>query len=313
MKTFLVLVVLIGVSLSLYGVTWASSGASWDSSWLASDAGDIPIMLPLVLQQYTQAPGYLTGKVFDASSPSRVALVDAQVCSAGICDKTDGEGIYLLENIADGLHMLTASAKDFHSLSERVLVKPFQTTRQDFALTPFTELTDVFMRIVLTWDATPTWGADNTPNDLDAHMWLLAPDPPTHVDFDTRGDCTTFPNTCLEVDYQYGFGPETMAIRQLESTVYYYGILNYYRGYPGVPEITQSNARVRIFQEEGMTHEFVVPTTGEGDFWYIFSLNSDGVTATIIEKNCIITYDGNVPACPGEQPLSVPGDLRTMK
>lgn len=308
MRIFLVLLTLIGISLSLGWTAWAS----WDVS-MEFQSEEAPIMMPLVLQQYTQAPGYISGKVFDASSPSRNPLAGAQVCAAGVCDTADEEGVYLLENIPDGLHPVTASVKDFHSLSERVLVKPFQTTQQDFALTPFTELTDVFMRIVLTWDATPTWGPDNTPNDLDAHMWLEAPDPPTHVDFETRGDCTTFPNTCLEVDYQYGFGPETMAIRQLESTVYYYGILNYYRGYPGVPEITQSNARVRLFQEEGMTHEFIVPTNGEGDFWYIFSLSSDGATAAIHVKNCITTYDGNIPVCPGEQPLSAPTGLKKLK
>jgi hypothetical protein len=276
-------------------------------------SAELKTSLPLVLQKYSQTPGSITGRVFDSTSVTRAALADVQVCVAGACDATDVEGVYLLENIPDGLLKVSASATDFHTLTESVLVKPNEATHQDFALTPFSELTDVFMRIVLTWDPTSSWPPDSTPNDLDAHMWLEAPDPPTHVSFDARGDCTTFPNTCLEVDYQYGFGPETMAIRQLENTVYYYGILNYYADYPGVPEITQSNAKVRIYQENGVTYEYSVPKTGEGDFWYIFSIETDGATATIIEKNCITTYDEGIPACPGEQLKERNTTLRPLK
>ncbi len=259
-----------------------------------------PVRLPFVYQNFVQGPGSVTGLVFDATSIDRLPLSDVTVCYLDQCAVTASDGMYLIENLPDGFRRLSASRLEYYSMTENVAIRPFETAEQDFALTPLSEITDVFMRIVLTWSETETWPPDDIRNDLDAHLWLEAPDPPTHINFDDRGDCTTFPDACLEVDYQKGYGPETFAIRQLQNTVYYYGVLNYYSGYPGVPEIVESQAMVRVYLEGGTTMEYTVPATGSGDFWYVFQLVSDGTTATVIERNCITTYDGSPPTCPGE-------------
>jgi adhesin/invasin len=269
---------------------------------LTGEELDNKTALPLVLFGYSDGVGSVTGTAFDATSVNREPLSDVTVCFFERCDLTDSEGSYLIEDIPDGLHRLSASRIDFYDVVEEVVVKPLETAEQDFALLPLSEITDVFMRVLLTWNETETWPPDDVRNDLDAHLWLAAPDPPTHVDFVDRGDCTTFPNACLEVDYQKGFGPETLAIRNLESTVYYYGVLNYYAGYNGVPDITDLGAKVRLYQEGGKLLEYDVPTSGEGDFWYVFQLISDGDTATVVEMNCITAYSGDPPECAPSEP-----------
>jgi hypothetical protein len=259
--------------------------------------------LPFVMFDYTQGDGTITGRVFNGASQERVSIPGATICYKSLCATTGDDGMYTLEGLPDGLRRIDASATDFYSTREEVVVRTDETSQRDIALTPLLELTDVFMRVVLTWDPTPTWPPENTRNDLDANLWMQRLDPPEHLvhifsDTASRGDCTTFPNACLESDYQQGYGPETVAIRQLESTVYYFGVLNYYAGYPGVPPITESQAKVRVYLETGTYYEFSVPTTGNGDFWYAFSMVSDGVTASLQERNCITTYNGEPPTCP---------------
>jgi hypothetical protein len=158
---------------------------------------------------------------------------------------------------------------------------------------------NIKMRFVLTWDPTPAWPnpgspSESTPNDLDAHLWLSALIP-AHVSSQNQGDCTNYPNACLEVDYQLGFGPETVAIRELEVAKYFYGVLNYYQDYPGVPPITKSAAKVQIYDENGLVQAFQAPTSGQGDFWYVFSMDQSG---SITPQNCILYYSGGVPKCP---------------
>jgi hypothetical protein len=274
---------------------------------------DLKTSMPLVLFGFRDGVGSVTGTVFDATSITREPLSDVSVCFQGQCDQSDSSGIYLIENIPDGYHYLSAKRLDFYDMVEDVLVEPNKMAQQDFAMTPLSEITDVYMRILLTWSETETWPPDGIRNDMDAHMWLEAPNPPTHIDFVERGDCTTFPNACLEVDYQKGYGPETMAVRYLESTVYYYGVLNYYAGYPGVPKITQSHAKIRLYQEDGNILEYSVPTSGEGDFWYVFKLISDGSTATVVDANCITTYTGDPPECGTQSIQTQQIKLRPMK
>ena len=282
--------------------TFTQVSATAPQSLPGSEQAAFRSLLPFVMYKYTQGPGSVTGIAFDATKPGRQGVANVEVCYETVCVTTGSDGLYTLDNLPDGLRRLHAEASEFYPATEAVAIRPGETVQQDIAMVPYSQLNDVFMRILLTWNETPTWPPENYDNDLDAHLWLEAPDPPTHIDFGYRGDCTTFPNACLEADFRNGYGPETVAIRQLESTTYYFGVLNYYYSRPGVPKIVDLQAKVRIFQEAGITYEFDIPTEGEGDFWYVFQIISDGITATIIEKNCIITYDGTPPECPAREP-----------
>lgn len=303
------LVLFVSVSLTGGVIPAGKAGKSVD------DSVNLKTSLPLVMLEYSDGTGSVTGTVFDATSVIRAPLGDVSVCYLDQCDLTGGDGVYTLEDIPDGFQHLGAARVDYYDMVEDVVVKPLETAKQDFAMTPLSEITDVFMRVLLTWEETETWPPDNVENDLDAHMWLESPGVLDHIFFEKPGDCTTFPNACLEVDYRKGYGPETLAIRQLESVVYHYGVLNYNAGYPGVPDITQLQAKVRIYQEGGNFLEYNIPSTGQGDFWYVFKIISDGDTANVLEMNCITALPANedqLPDC-GQIPQSDPIIPRKLK
>ncbi len=269
-----------------------------------ADGASPPVFLPIIVGNFNFGPGTVAGMVINASSGAPVN--NARVCVYPSKCKTTGiDGKYQITGVEAGGHQLTATADKFNSDSRWMGVVAGKSATQNFALSPVFTSENVAMRIVLTWDPTPTWPNPFPPppsrdNDLDAHMWLAAITP-WHIysDSDHRGDCTNYPNACLEVDYKQGFGPETMAIRKLENATYYYGVLNYYQGYPGVPPMTGTSAQVQVYNENGLLYTFHVPATGDGDFWYIFSMASDGNLAVFTERNCITSFsDDTPPSCP---------------
>lgn len=254
--------------------------------------------LPLVLKDFDPGPGWVAGKVVN-SSRLDTPISGALICFDGTtCVTTDAAGEYNLGPLPSGFQRLTATKDGFYPLTNGAVVTAGQSAILNFALSPNFFETNMRLRIVLTWDPTPSWAPLGTPNDLDAHLWLQAT-LPVHVYSDpaARGDCTNYPNACLEVDFTNGYGPESIAIRQLENATYYYGVLNYYNGYLGVPPLTQSSAVVQVYDEDGLLREYSVPSFGEGDFWYIFSMDGGG---NISETNCLtnLPAEGEVPACP---------------
>jgi hypothetical protein len=157
----------------------------------------------------------------------------------------------------------------------------------DFALSPL--LADGEYRIVLTWG--------KTPKDLDAHFWLPYDDYP-HLFLDYPGNCAAHPKVCLDRDDKDGIGPETISIKELATSgSYVYAVLNYNFGWPGVPDIINSNGKVQVYGAEGLIAQFTVPKTGTGDLWYVFDL--DAATNQVIPVNCITYYpsDPDLPTC----------------
>jgi hypothetical protein len=267
------------------------------------------IYMPVIHRDFLAGPGMVIGKVVDSSRPDS-PLVDARVCyRETLCTNTDQQGRYILGPLPSGFQNLMASYENYYPVTSGAIVSAVAPVTLNFALTPVFSGATMRMNIVLTWDPTPTWPPLNTQNDLDAHLWLEALIP-AHIFSDPagRGDCTNYPNACLQADYREGYGPESIAIRQLENAKYYYGVLNYYDGYSGVPPITQSSGRVQVYVDSGLLREFQVPASGEGEFWYIFSMDEAG---NITETNCIIPLpgEGEYPTCaqPEEgQALSAP-------
>lgn len=266
------------------------------------DEANSPIFIPLMIGNFDFGPGILSGKIINASNG--LPINNARVCLyPSPCKTTGTDGKYQITGIYAGGHLLSVTADKFNSDSRWFGVVAGKTVTQNFALSPVFTSENVALRFVLTWDPTPSWPNPNPPptgwdNDLDAHMWMVAVTP-WHISTANRGECTVYPNACLEVDYTHGFGPETIAIRKLENATYYYGVLNYYQGYPGVPPMTGTSAQVQVYNENGLLYSFKVPATGDGEFWYVFSMVSDGNLAVFTERNCITGYsDDSPPSCP---------------
>ncbi len=228
----------------------------------------------------------MTGLVVDAvhNTPINGALVCLQ---ESLCEITDEDGIYRLENVESGFKEVTASRDGYLSLSLNVFVRSGATTTLDFALSP--ALGQGEFRIILTWGMEP--------KDLDAHFWLPYEDYP-HLYLDYPGNCNAYPYTCLDRDDKDGLGPETISISRMASQgIYAYSVLNYNFGRPGVPEIIDSSAKVQVYGAEGLIAQFSVPKKGEGDLWYVFDL--DAVTGEVTQVNCITFYpsDPDRPQC----------------
>jgi hypothetical protein len=264
--------------------------------------------LPLVDNNYagsggpTPSPGnsFVEGYVTDARTSDPIA--DATVCleDTSICDSTGPDGFYRLENVPAGGYTFEANSasQDYNSVAKDAVIQTNSTVTLNFALLHI--LYEGEIRIVLTWDSTPTWPPEDLPNDLNLHMWTELEPPDHHIFIGNIGNCENLevsPYACYESDEQKGSGPDAIVLREDDTSVFSFAVLNYYADRTGVPPITSLNARVRVYNADTLLREFVVPPTGDGDLWYVFDLEY----GDIIPQNCLTQYNepGDVPPiCP---------------
>ncbi len=265
----------------------------------------------------------LSGHVTDATTGNPIE--GATVCLGSICDETDSDGLYLLENVPPGeltanfmgtprtgdspltvqftdlstnnTQTVTSVASGYIDyINEQVQIIENESNVFDISMSP--EITGNELRFVLTWD--------DDPADLDSH--LKTPDiegQQYHVYYSAPGSSTQPPYAVLDVDDVTGWGPETITI--VES---YPGTYNYYiYKFSGNEEIIQSNANVSIYDDAGLIQSLNVPTSGEGRYWYICDI--DGVTQNITLVNEIReTEPGFVTAIQyADKPKSVGKEL----
>jgi hypothetical protein len=258
-------------------------------------AGDgYALFLPMMSMNWVNTPGNIYGVVSDAVNLQPVDGVS--VCYRGTCTLTNGLGEYTLTNLPPVYVVLDATKDTYIAQSTGITVFGNQTVILNIVISQELKYNDVALRFILTWRTEQSWPPDSIENDLDSHVWISAL-LPWHIDpSDNRGSCVNYPYACVEVDARTGSGPETVDIRQLQpNTTYYYGVLNYNAGYAGVPPITESKAKVQVFDTSGLIHTYNVPTIGSGELWYVFMINSSGI---LTPTNCITTLPPDVP--PGD-------------
>lgn len=266
------------------------------------------LYMPLMIYGYANGLATLTGVVRDASNGT--LLDNAEVCYGLQCDNTDDSGRYILTDIPSGNRTLIVSSPDYSTVTETIWVVGLRTNERNFALVSGLVIGGIYMRMVATWVPGSHWPGSNCggvpcENDLDGLLWM---DTPIGIDIiapDNTGDCTTYPNACHEYDARHGSGPETIAIKGLNNgTQYYYGVLNVYQGVQGVPTMSQTSARVHIYDIAGLDETFEVPP-GTGEFWYVFKIDSTvAVTPTLTFIDCLtlLPATGEVPQCPAGTP-----------
>jgi PKD repeat protein/uncharacterized protein YfaP (DUF2135 family) len=258
----------------------------------------------------------LTGQVTDATSGEPVP--NALVSVAGLSDYTDQNGNYSISGIpagtlnadftasttsgaaplavqftdlsSEGTQTVTASATGYSNyLNSGVVIPTGGTLELHIALSP--TLAAGQYRFVLTWGETPT--------DLDSHMKTPSIEGNTyHIYYDSKGSATSAPYVILDIDDITSFGPETTTIYTLYPGDYHYYIYNYSQS----PAITTSNAVVQIFNETGLVSTLQVPTSGDGLYWDICTLN--GTTGSISIINQITATE------PGNAPFLSPADMK---
>lgn len=154
------------------------------------------------------------------------------------------------------------------------------------------------LRVVLTWGSVPP--------DLDAHLTGPKGDGNRfHVYWENKVAYSAEGQQIARLisDRRNGFGPETIAIKNLipGSDNYRFSVHNYSRNdvEGDTTLVGLSNARVRIFSRNGLEHEFAIsgddgPPTTVGNTWRVFEI--DGETGEIIEINEMfdgIKFDDN--------------------
>jgi hypothetical protein len=290
----------------------------------AQKQADAPaqVLLPITFKQFSFGPGTVTGHVLNASLPLDPYVQNALVCWGSNCTNSNSGGEYTLTDVANGIQTLTASADGFVTTNQKTFVVGNTVNIQDIAIIPDVVRSGVKYRVMVTWDPTPCWpdpnGVDCWDNDLDLHMWRWDSSHPVtyhigyylHYDPLTdkedywldHGDCRSYPMACLEMDARKGYGPETIAIKEREVAMYYFGVFNSNQGHPGVPPISQTGALLRLYDKTGLVKsDQISPSGGDKVFWYVFMLN--GETGVITDTNCIIDYIPDYdtttwPTCP---------------
>ncbi|MCA9989580.1 MAG: carboxypeptidase regulatory-like domain-containing protein [Anaerolineales bacterium] len=216
------------------------------------------------------APATLQGQVTDATNSNPIA--GAQVCINGtsLCATTDASGSYTISDAPAGDQTLSVTANGYIGVTDQTAtITAGQPNTQPVALSP--ELAAGELRIVLTWGTAPS--------DLDSTLWLPGS---TKIDYNVKGQ--TIENVTLDVDDTNGEGPETITISQLAgSGTYTYAVYNYTGNSGG--KLSESGATVRVYRGSQEIAIYTVPTTGDGLWWYVFTL--DGATGNITPVNTL--------------------------
>ncbi|RPI02068.1 MAG: VWA domain-containing protein [Calditrichaeota bacterium] len=242
----------------------------------------------------------LEGRVTDATTG--VGIAGAEVSLAGIHTITEASGHYRLEGIPTNLvtsnftanprsgeapltvqftdlsgsssQTLTVAANGYITYESPIILESGSSTSRDVALSPI--ITDSEFRIVLNWGMTPA--------DLD--IYLLVPATldysSYYVYYNHKGATGQYPWAILDIDRRQGFGPETITIEQLIPSQYVIFVHNYSHE----ASLTASEGIVQIYSKTGLQHTISVPTTGEGNYWYIGDL--DGATKQVTLKNILV-------------------------
>jgi hypothetical protein len=173
------------------------------------------------------------------------------------------------------LIQLVCSANNYiNYVNNQVTVIPGGNIQLNVSLSPL--LLEGEMRFVLNWG--------DKPSDLDSHLNTPAiGGEPHHVYYNSPGSSTSIPYAALDYDVTQGFGPETTTIYQLEPGTYQYYIQNFSQ----TPPITESQAILQIYNQQGLLKTVYPPETGAGNFWYVCDI--DGSTGQITIKNTIQT------------------------
>ncbi len=129
------------------------------------------------------------------------------------------------------------------------------------------------------WRFVLTWG--DTPNDLDSHLTgpISGSADRFHVYYSDKGRRNQAPYDSLDWDDTYQFGPETISIYQQFSGVYRYSVHNFSnRSENPSTVLSESGARVSIYQGNNLVRTFNVPNSIGGTLWTVFELSGSSIT-----------------------------------
>jgi len=247
------------------------------------------------LSIYSSETGDVQGKVVDATNLNPIPEVTIEL-RPGINDVTraitqrvlsESDGSFHFSSIPSGTYTAffskTGYINDILTLS---VLGGESTSGFIMNLSPDIHTTSGY-RIVLTWDVDP--------NDLDSHLFTpLINGTRYHIYFFNKGSLVSPPYVNLDVDDVTSYGPETTTIVNMVPGEYYYSV-HHFAGNGSLT--TTSNATINLYGINGFIRSWTVPSSGDGRWWNVFSINGETGKITNINEisaNPPVDYKGMV-------------------
>lgn len=227
------------------------------------------------LQLYPETSGgtgTLHGRVADSQTGEPIENVFVQSNDTGESTLTDADGLFSLE-VTAGVRPMRFTAGGYIVVTEDVYVPTDGNVEFNVVLSPSLSDVNGVLRFVLSWN--------EEPSDLDSYLATPEIDGSEHlVCYWSTGDSTSAPFATLDIDDTDGYGPETITVYQLSSGTYKYYVNWYYGDIP----LPGCGARVQIYDTDGLVQSLVVPTEGEGEYWYVCDVDGDNGTISVVNQ-----------------------------
>jgi hypothetical protein len=203
--------------------------------------------------------GTVEGVVVDVTSGDGIGDVLVTIQGEDGSSTTGSDGRFTI-TVPVGIQTLIFNKTGYFFPNQVVNVNEDQTTMiPESEIVGNPDLGSGEYRIVLTWGANPA--------DLDSH--LLTPGG-EHIYYMNETGTDAF----LDVDDVTSYGPETVTITTEEVGTYKY----YVHRYSGSGTLAGSGALVRVFDDNGLKRSFTAPSSGSGDYWFVFTMNGGAIT-----------------------------------
>ena len=226
-----------------------------------------------VFEGFSIEDGYasISGKVVDSQTGNGITGVTVTVSGATSGQTTTSStGDFSFLDVPAGSYTITATKSGYIEVSQEVTVQAGESVTVTLSLT---SIGGGEYRIVLTWG--------ETPKDLDSHLWVPDGSGCYNVYWDDKGSQNSPPYTQLDIDKTDSFGPETITIYQSQPGTYEYWV----HRYSDTPDLTTSNAVVKVYDDQDLLRTFTVPTSPTGkNGWHVFDLNAISGSITVVNN-----------------------------
>lgn len=175
---------------------------------------------------------------------------------------------YLYLELEPGMYTAEVNLRGYETMYYTFSVNShLDYNRYEFYAAPTMQEGEIM--IVLTWGERPT--------DLDSHLFTTASDM-THIWYGDKWDKY---NSYLDVDERFGYGPETITIRNFSDQKYYkYCVVDYTdcaNGYYSSRNLSMSGATVTVYNSNGLVSTMHVPTDVEAVIWEVFEIRNGNI------------------------------------
>ena len=262
--------------------SFEAGGYVGTSARFVVEADGVTVGNAVLFAPVSDVPGDLVGTVRDATDNAGIAGAEV-VIRAGVNAQegpeagraiADAAGVYEIVELDAGTYTLQASAPGFSTTFEdAVVLGGERRAGADILLSPEMRLGE--LRVVLSWG--------DSPADLDSHLYTPEIEGQTHhVYYGASGAADGAPYAKLDVDDTDSFGPETVTLYRTFVGQYVYAVHNFSEA----PPLTTSQARVELYDSEGLIRSWNVPVQGDGLWWEVFRI--DGASLRVDSVNALI-------------------------